>query len=259
MDRDEYISTGRNTVAGWFGQADGLLFCALSGATDGFGHLLEIGAYLGRSSILLGYLTQPGERLVVCDLFGADAGETVNDSENRAAYPGLALEDFTASYQRFHMELPEIIVDSSLNLTPERLKGPFRFVHIDGSHLYARVRSDILLAKQAMRPDGVVSLDDSRSRVGVFSAIWEAVANDGLIPICFGDKMYATWDRDAAERFVTTAVALMDTDARFHYQMVEVRGHEFPELVWFDERTTRDKLAEAIVPPGARKLAARLH
>ena len=83
IDRDEYISVGRNTVGGWFGQADGLLFCALSEATDGRGDLLETGAYLGRSSILLGYLVRSGERLVVCDLFGVDAGDPANDSENQ--------------------------------------------------------------------------------------------------------------------------------------------------------------------------------
>jgi len=46
------------------------------------GDLLEIGVYRGKSAILLGYLLQGEERLVLCDLFGAPAPTADNESEN---------------------------------------------------------------------------------------------------------------------------------------------------------------------------------
>lgn len=68
----DYVERGRVTVPGWFDRQDALLFVAVdeSHATASLtGDLLEIGAYMGRSAILLGHLRRSGERLVICDIF----------------------------------------------------------------------------------------------------------------------------------------------------------------------------------------------
>jgi hypothetical protein len=69
-------------------------------------------------------------------------------------------------------------------------------IHIDGSHRYEDVRSDINLVPSLLLEEGIVVLDDYRAlhTPGVSAAIWEAVVNDNLRPICLtADKMYASW------------------------------------------------------------------
>ena len=69
---DEYLAHMHELVLGWFDDVDAAVFRAIDdvqGASGVKGDLLEIGTYLGKSAILLGYLLRPQERLVVCDLF----------------------------------------------------------------------------------------------------------------------------------------------------------------------------------------------
>ena len=64
---------GLDTVPGWFSPLDFRIFVELDRIQhdrDTAGDLFEIGAYLGKSAILLGYLARPPtERLTVCDVF----------------------------------------------------------------------------------------------------------------------------------------------------------------------------------------------
>src|ERR1035437_3913606 len=165
MNRQEYITGGRNTVAGWFSQRDAMLFDAIDAAQhrDGItGDLLEIGCYQGTSAILLGYMRQENERVGICDVFDG-ACESDEDLAERARYytPGFARGMFEDNYRRFHAELPDIIAAPSSTLRlPERT---FRFIHIDGSHNYDVVRSDLLLAKELLIPGGVCVFDDITS------------------------------------------------------------------------------------------------
>jgi hypothetical protein len=107
------------------------------------GDLLEIGAYHGRSAILLGYLAGRDERLVVSDLFNESA-ETTRDNreENQRRYPGFGRAEFEQQYQRFHHNLPELLVGSSTEIDRAALARRFRFVHVDGSHQYDIMRQD---------------------------------------------------------------------------------------------------------------------
>jgi hypothetical protein len=200
VDRVEYINSGSGTVAGWFTRKDMLLFDAIdiaqreAGIT---GDILEIGCYQGTSAILLGYMRQENERLVICDLFDGIT-ESDEDLAERQRYYTLnfSRQMFEANYLRFHADLPEIIARPSSTLHTTLTGRTFRFIHVDGSHAYAQVRSDILLAKSLLVPGGVVAFDDllSLHTPGVTAAVWEGVANDGLIPMLQTIKFYGTWE-----------------------------------------------------------------
>ena len=74
--------------------------------------------------------------------------------------------------------------------------GTVRFAHIDASHLYEHVHGDILAVRELLTGHGVVVMDDYRAEhcPGVAAATWQAVANEGLRPICItGTKFYGTW------------------------------------------------------------------
>lgn len=200
MDRTEYINGGMTTVPGWFSRRDALLFDAIDRAqrVAGItGDILEIGCYQGTSAILLGYMKQANERLVICDLFDGITESDEDLAERQRYYePGFGQHKFESHYRRFHAELPEIIAQPSSTLHTMLTGQKYRFIHIDGSHAYEQVRADLLLAKALLTSGGVVSFDDllSPHTPGVTAAVWEGVANDGLIPMLQTIKFYGTWD-----------------------------------------------------------------
>ncbi|MFE7785138.1 MULTISPECIES: class I SAM-dependent methyltransferase [Streptomyces] len=191
--------TRLSEVKGWFFTADQLLF-------DWFlkrqqersepGDLLELGAYMGKSAIFLGARRRAGERFTVCDLFDSPAEDSSNSQEMKKSYATLTRRAFEANYLAFHEELPTIVQGLSSIVTDHVEEGSVRFAHIDASHLYEHVHGDILAVRELLTSHGVVVMDDYRAEhcPGVAAATWQAVANEGLRPICItGTKFYGTW------------------------------------------------------------------
>ena len=200
MNRSRYIIEGRESVPGWFERGDAELFNAIDLAQRKarvVGDILEIGCYQGSSTILLGYLRNPNERLVVCDLFQGVTPTLDNFHSRTDSYSDLSRESFEANYLQFHQQLPEIIEGSSTTLSANDFGQTFRLIHVDGSHEYEIVRSDLLLAKSLLKPGGFVIFDDiiTLHTPGVTAAVWEGVFHDGLIPVFHTAKLYATWGR----------------------------------------------------------------
>ncbi|BDM66911.1 hypothetical protein HEK616_03980 [Streptomyces nigrescens] len=186
-------------VKGWFFTADQLLFdwfLAYQQARSEAGDLLELGAYMGKSAIFLGARLGAGERFTVCDLFDSPAEDASNSKEMKKSYASLTRRAFEANYLSFHDELPTIVQGLSSIVSEHVEKGSVRFAHIDASHLYEHVHGDILAVRELLTGSGVVVLDDYRAEhcPGVAAATWQAVANEGLRPICItGTKFYGTW------------------------------------------------------------------
>jgi hypothetical protein len=188
-------------VPGWFYRQDALLFdCLLGGQREigVAGDILEMGSYLGRSTIFMARYLAPEEELTVCDLFGESLpGDDMNISENRATYEELTRQGFESNFLQFYDRLPRIVQAPTSVLPDEVEAGSCRFVHIDASHLYHNVKTDIGNARDLLLPEnGLVALDDVNSfwmpQVG--AATWEAVFTAGLKPICLSRmKFYGTW------------------------------------------------------------------
>ena len=189
------------TVQGWFPPGDRLAFLVFGQlqAEHGVrGNLLEIGAFFGKSAIMLGFLKRPDETLVVCDLFEDPAPDALNRRENIHSYQSRSLTRaaFEENYLRFHAELPRVEQRPSGELGAATLPAPMRFVHIDGSHIYEHVWSDLMLSRELLGDNSVVVIDDYRSAhtPGVAAATWQAIMNENFQPLCLtGQKMYGTW------------------------------------------------------------------
>lgn len=186
-------------IGGWFYEEDAFVFEAISGMQTRnhiSGDFLEIGAYRGRSAAFLGFLLQPDEQLVVCDLFEGQGVNAENQAEKAAWYASLNRQEFERQYLQVHPHLPRILACRSSAL--ERvgnLSPTFRFIHIDGSHLYEIVKQDLLTASELLKKGGIVAIDDYRTvhTPGVAAATWEAALSGALIPLCLtAQKMYAT-------------------------------------------------------------------
>lgn len=191
--------TRLSEVKGWFFTADQLLFdwfLAHQQDRSEPGDLLELGAYMGKSAIFLGARLRPGERFTVCDLFDSPAEDASNSKEMKKSYATLTRRAFEANYLAFHDELPTIVQGLSSIVSDHVEDGSVRFAHIDASHLYEHVHGDILAVRELLTDSGVVVLDDYRAEhcPGVAAATWQAVANEGLRPVCItGTKFYGTW------------------------------------------------------------------
>ncbi|MFJ9410771.1 class I SAM-dependent methyltransferase [Streptomyces sp. NPDC101393] len=191
--------TRLSDVKGWLFTTDQLLFdwfLAHQRDRSASGDLLELGAYMGKSAIFLGARLGEDERFTVCDLFDSPAGDDSNSQEMKRSYSTLTRRAFEANYLSFHDELPTVLQGLTSIIREHVEDDTVRFAHIDASHLYEHVHADILAVRELLKDDGVVALDDYRAEhcPGVAAATWQAVANEGLRPICIsGTKFYGTW------------------------------------------------------------------
>lgn len=203
-----------SSVPGWFSAPDIVLFEWILGAQNEsavHGNLVELGAYLGKSACLIGAYLKPGQTFTVVDTFGADLADAANKRENDREYPTLTRQSFEANYLRFHRELPVVVQGLSSEIVRYVQPGSVRFFHIDASHLYDQVRTDIHNALQLCSQHGVVVIDDYRSAhtPGVAAAAWEVVTAGALRPIVVtGTKLYGTpGDPTALQNLVESSIA----------------------------------------------------
>jgi hypothetical protein len=183
-------------IRGWFSSHDSLVFHwfltspNLDSRASG---ILEIGTFEGKSAAFLSNYVTPGERFVVCDIFSLKSDE-LNDLENSRSYPNFGLDNFMINMDRYARETPEVIVSDSARLQASELGINFRFIHLDGSHLFDHISKDLDLAIQMIDSEnGVVAIDDFRAAhtPGVSAAIWKQIVNEKLTPVVLtGTKMY---------------------------------------------------------------------
>jgi hypothetical protein len=192
-------------VEGWLLDVDFDLIVAADAAQRDVGiegDIFEIGSYLGLSAILLGFLRRPGESLHVCDLFEVAPEAAANAAESEVYYGGLTRQRFEANFLRFHDALPVIHQRDSTTIPELGLDATFRLVHVDGCHAHDVVRVDVATSRKLAAPGGIVVFDDFRrdGLPGVAAGIWEAVANDGLVPlVASSGKLYCSWSSDVDE------------------------------------------------------------
>jgi Glycosyl transferase family 2/Methyltransferase domain len=228
---DEYLAHMHELVLGWFDDVDAAVFRAIDHvqrASGVEGDLLEIGTYLGKSAILLGYLLRPSERLVVCDLFTNEDLDPTLDAD-AAFYGALSRSAFEKNYARFHEQPASVIERSSTELIDEGLGRTFRIAHIDGSHHYDVVRQDIATALDLVVDGGIVVVDDYRTiphALGVAAAVWEAVTSGRLVPVVASSQKLYSCSPDDTETTARMLLRWASEEAAFTSLLQQVAGHE---------------------------------
>lgn len=247
-------------VKGWFGEIDIRCFSAVldSQVDSAPGTLVELGAFMGKSAIVIGDYLRAGERFVVVDLFG-DKGrftdspeDEANRRENRRSYPRLDRQRFEENYLAFHDELPDVVQGFTSEVVDHVDPGTARFIHVDASHLYPAVKTDCESSKLLLRPGGVVAFDDfcNFKCPGVAAAIWESVAVDGLIPIATTrKKLYACYDDPTPHQEVLRAMIAEDP-ASYDVDEPEVMGRPVLRIQLVSERRGGGAPGKAADAPG---------
>jgi hypothetical protein len=233
-DELERYSYSMERIPGWFANADLQLFKITTDVQHSLGirgDVLEIGTYFGRSGILLGYLVDDDEQLVICDLFDLPPASTVGQDELAGfSGPQPTQADFEANFLRFHSKLPTILRQPSTQLpTPLPPDAKFRFIHIDGSHVYSEVKDDIARALELIGPGGVIVFDDFSSShlPGVAAGVWEAVIAEEVIPVCVSpSKMYAVAGREKGQPIVAALSEALIANGAATTAPHPVVGHE---------------------------------
>jgi Methyltransferase domain len=213
-------------IPGWFNWTDQQLFRFLlgPGAPAESGDIVELGVYLGKSAVLLGEYLRPDERLVVCDLFNSRS-DAVNDEVNARRYPRLSREAFEHNYRSLRGSLPEIVQAPSSVITQHLHPHTVRFLHVDASHLYDHVMVDVESAVTLLTRTGIVAFDDWRNFnwPGVAAAVWGAVRDGRLFPVCLTQKkLYAVVaDPDHAREVL---VAWLTDFGRLEWEAQDIAG-----------------------------------
>jgi hypothetical protein len=230
-------------VPGWFRPVDRDLFRKIlewQSAHEPAGDIVELGAYLGKSAIVLGQCLKPGETLTVCDLFGMPAPDDANASEADGSYGPLDIEGFKRNYLMFHDALPVVLQMPTSEVLNHVKPDTARFIHVDASHLYEHVALDIESARTMMRPGGIVVFDDYQSlhTPGVAAAVWAAMATAGLKPIALtAKKWYGTWDDPTPIKEMIRAWVPGQKDYRLNVQYIA--GYEVLRVLSKNKKADR--------------------
>lgn len=244
-------------IPGWFWKEDIHLFqwlLADQRSRGVSGDLVEIGAYQGKSTVVIGANLAPGEELTVVDLFDAPAFDSENEREMAEQYSSLTRQQFEANYLRFHDRLPRVFQALSSTVTQYVAPHSVRFMHVDGSHLYEHVKGDAEAARALLVSQGVVAFDDYRSphTPGTAAAVWEAVLTRGLRPfVVTNDKLYGSWG--PVDELRERLLASIRTSTEWEHEVQEVAGHQVVRM-WQSARP----LSLRVVGRLKREVAARL-
>jgi len=259
-----YALHGRKRIAGWFSTLDAQVFLAVDALQQEMhvaGDLLEVGAYVGKSAILLGYFLRPEENLVVVDLFGEASSTVEQRAEQERWYGQLTRSRFEANYRRFHPALPTVRQGRSDEVLPGVADGSCRFVHLDGAHEFEAVRADTKEALRVASSQCVIAFDDvlSAHTPGVTASAWEAVVDGRLVPLVQTTKLYATVPGSSmtadrlAEHLRAIGVDVIERHSVLGHPVLEVgpaRRRLGPAIAAW--------LAAEAVPPGAARLLRHL-
>jgi Methyltransferase domain len=243
------------TIPGWFSLQDQMLFRWFLKEQDRreiAGDLAEFGVYMGKSAVVLGEYLRPGETFTVIDLFESPASDSDNQTEKVNAYSDLTQRAFEANYLRFHDRLPVVVRGPSSEILNHAAASAHRFVHVDASHLYEHVRTDVASARALLHETGLVAFDDIRSvhTPGVAAAVWASVDNGGLRPIVMSQgKLYGTWGR--AETWKDCLLSWLPSSGLAH-EVQQVAGEPLIR-VWQSAGTgVVTRAARSLLPPVVR-------
>jgi hypothetical protein len=246
------------SIPGWFFAADFRLFDFLL-SLEATGDLAEVGAYKGASAILLGLHRRPNETLTICDLFEMPAMDAPNRGESESWYSDLTRGAFERNYLRVLPELPTILQVSSLEILDHVSPATCRFVHVDGSHLYDYVQSDIRAARAILKPDGILALDDwcSWDTPGVAVAVMEQLVAGELHAIATTSaKFYGSWNESVATAMRASVTDWVADSPDLQVHLEPIRGEPWPRITVPAQPTsarTLPKLAVRKLKRGLRR------
>jgi hypothetical protein len=170
-------------IEGWLNDRDVYTLIAINQIQQArriAGALVEVGVYRGKCLALMAIFRTDAETVYGLDLFTPPASRELAEAAITKATGGVAgVKLIAADSQR----LPDLEL---AKLVPERV----RLLHIDGSHEFEAVLSDLRKFGALMREDGVIAVDDFYvpDYPGVCAAASDFVRESDFVPFFGGAK-----------------------------------------------------------------------
>ena len=197
----------QDQIEGWFQPGAAQIFALINHVQQAAGVkgcLFEIGVHQGRSTVLLGMMTNfmEAETLSVCDVFDVQEQNVTQSGRGNKDILINNLISYCGS-----LDFLKIYEKPSGELTLSDTGNQCRFFHIDGGHSADETYHDLHLAVQAIAQSGIVVLDD------YFNQQWPGVSEGAsrfltentnkLVPLAIGfNKLFLcnpseqTWYRE---------------------------------------------------------------
>lgn len=165
-------------VPGWLGRPSARLLFALARSGPGEGAVVEIGSYLGRSTIALALGLKAGGREGKVFAIDPHEGElTVGDQARSLGGDTFPL--FLRNLRGANVSEAVQPIRSTSAEAARTWTEPVRLLYVDGLHHYEAVRRDIELFAPRLTPGGAAIFDDY-DQDGVRAAIHDAVGSGQL-------------------------------------------------------------------------------
>jgi Methyltransferase domain len=201
------------------------------------GHIVEIGSYRGRSTIVLARAAHAGVEIVAIDPHaGNDRGP--QQWEGTASEGQADHEAFVANLDRAGVDGRVRHVRRPSQEALHAVTGAVDLLYVDGAHRYAPAAADIARWGARVRPGGVMLIHDAFSSVGVTLAILRLLAFGGAFRYRGRDGSLAAY-----ERVATHGRARLGNGAR-----------QLAQLPWF----ARNLAVKAAIVAGAHGVARAL-
>lgn len=159
----------KNFIEGWFWNEAAQMFLWIDylQKKEGIeGDLFEIGVHHGKSTIMLGLMTNKSkEKLGTCDIFSYQE-LNISHSGKGTKSKDIFLDNFKSYFD--NIDFLNIYKKSSSKLSVGEC-GKCRFFHIDGGHTVDETYNDLNLASSTITEKGIVAIDD------FYHALWTEV------------------------------------------------------------------------------------
>lgn len=173
IDREKFIKYVRNfsSLEGWFEPGAVQIFETINHIQKSnkiHGNLFEIGAYHGKSTIMLGLMAEFNKESVsVCDIFDQQKKNVSGSGCGQGDK-----EQFLRNFNKYFSNLDRLHIyeKPSQQLTPKEIGNNFRFFYIDGGHLMEETFQDLCLAEKVISRKGIIAIDD------YFNEFWPGVS-----------------------------------------------------------------------------------
>ena len=251
-------------IDGWLAVHDLAVFNVILSLQADLGvtnNLLEIGVFAGKSTVLIGKYIQADEDFHTCDIFD-EVTDARNADEISRSYKGLSRNTFEENCLEVLGYLPVIHQCVSSQL-PKKLQGViFRFIHVDGSHLYEHVAGDLEFSYNSVQQDfGIIAVDDFRAQhtVGVAIAVWELVVARKLVPLAMTPAKIYLGSSNSQVDVEMLRKMLEEMNIQTVYE--EILGHRVLRTVGLSdsELYSRVNKLKSLIPPIVLPLLRKIY
>lgn len=198
-------------VDGWLDDAEGELLYNLAKNCKGRGVIVEIGSWMGKSTIWLGLGSKAGKKVKV---YAVDPH--ARGFEHKKFSVGSTFREFKKNIDGAGVDDVVVPIISTSEEASKKFRKPVELVFIDGAHEYEHVKKDFELWFPKVIDGGIVAFHDTIGRSGPRILVDKLLfysnklRNAGFIgstgPITFAEKVRQT---SAKDRFRNKCVLLL--------------------------------------------------